>query len=330
MTPELTAVTPQASWAMPDAIVALDWSGDARLLGVAADGTVAIDGGPPSDGHRGHGAAVAGCWVGASCSALGYRDGTVVLCGDAGSRAVAGAGGPLAALLWTGSQLVAAHRAELVLVGPGPPLPPLDVGAGRLRAFAALTPSYLVAVGADDAVFVDVGLHLVETRLRLVGGISVAADPHGRYVAIGDLAGSVHVLGVGSVDDGRELTGYPDPVRQLACVREPAGVVAAADDELTFWSVDGGRPCDQPACAVGHDEPITLIGVSPTAPLVATADAGGRLCLWSLRDLGGPVWQADRPGEVTAVAWSQDGGRLAVGDVAGTVETWAVTPGTIA
>lgn len=331
MTPELTAVVPSRSWQMPEAVVALDWSSDGRILAVAADGAVAVDGGPPADGLAGHDVAVAGCWAGPTHHARGYRDGTIAFSGRHDLHAIAGDAGPLAAMVWTGTELVAAHRHQLAVIGAQPPSAALDLGAGQLRALAAVTPSYLVAVGADDTVFVDTGLRLVDARVDLEGGISVAADPHGRYVAVGDLAGSIHLIIIGRVGDGCELTGYPDMVRHLACSAEPAGVIATADDELTFWAVSGGELADEPMCAVGHEGSITALAVSSTGPLVATGDAGGQLCLWDLRGLGRPVWQCNRTGAaVTAIAWSVDGDRLAVGDVRGGVGIWTVMPGTIA
>ncbi|MFT3854479.1 MAG: hypothetical protein QM733_17335 [Ilumatobacteraceae bacterium] len=330
MSPELTVVVPGRSWQMPDAVVALDWSSDGRLLAIAADGAVSVDAGPPIEGQHGHGVALAGFWAGATAHACGYRDGTITLAGCDGLHAIPGDAGPLGAMLWTGAALVTAHRHELVVIGTHPPRPALDLGAGQLRALAALTPSYLVAVGADEIAFVDIGLHLVDARVDLEGGISVAADPHARYVAVGDLAGSIHVLTVGDEAYGRELSGYPDPVRHLACSRAPAGVIAAADDELTFWTVNGGEPGNQPTCAIGHGEPITALAASPAGLLVATADTSGRVCIWHLRDLGGPVWCADGADEITTIAWSTDGTGLAVGDVSGAIAAWAVTPGMIA
>jgi len=106
-------------------------------------------------------------------------------------------------------------------------------------------------------------------------------------------------------------------------------VLAAADDELTYWAMSTAGLADEPVCAVAHDDPISALAASPTDPLVATADDAGRMYVWSLRDLGGPIWSHAAAAAVTTIAWRPDGTALAVGTTNGDVSTWAVVPGAL-
>jgi len=69
---------------------------------------------------------------------------------------------------------------------------------------------------------------------------------------------------------------------------------------------------------------INHVAWSPDATVIATAEGGGRVLLWSGIENGElePVFQIDLGNPVTEVAWSPDGSMLAAGDAGGNFWVW--------
>lgn len=147
---------------------------------------------------------------------------------------------------------------------------------------------------------------------------SVAVANNGRLVAAGDLTGALHIVDP-RTGEGTEITGYPDRIELLAWTNDSQGVVVAADDELTLWSVgDDGEAADSPRLLIGHDHPVTAIAADATGTHLASGDLTGRIAIWDLCAPGDePVAHVDIGSRVVALGWSPDGRVLAATTASG-------------
>lgn len=310
-----------------DAIRAVRWSPGGRLLALAAGGRVLVD----------HPSQITRPICGNPRDATWWNDHRLVVRDDRSAFVVGGGVttvpvGDIVAASVRGPNLVVATDEQLVVWHERCDVPATIAHptCGRIRALAPLTASLWAVVGAAGAVLVDIRLDTVDGRVDLPGAVSVRPDPRGRIVAVGELAGSVTLWTVGRDDSTQRLDGYPDRVRHLAWGGRAQFLVAAADDELTWWPVDEiGRALDEPARGVGHDSPITALAVG-THSLTCSGDATGRLCLWAPGVTEEPVWTAGLGGEISALAWSPLGDRICAGTVDGDVATWRAHPGLVA
>ena len=90
----------------------------------------------------------------------------------------------------------------------------INARIGDIRCLAVVQGGLLVAGGIDGGAWVDTTLEFVDETIAAPTMISATTDPLHRYIAVGDLAGSIHVIGVGDTV-GNELSGYPDRVHLL-------------------------------------------------------------------------------------------------------------------
>ncbi|MFV0306414.1 MAG: hypothetical protein ACK5OX_01565 [Desertimonas sp.] len=316
-----------------DSIVAIDWAAGGQLLAATLDGEVLVNGGwrrgpGGEDGNSGS-ELVAACWSAPSTPVVASTGGHVSILDDGhpagrGWRRSIEAGEPILDIVASRAGVVAAHGEAITVASEDSTAEPLALKVGRLRALVAVSGSYAVAVGADGAAFVDTAFGALDGRIELDGALSIAVDGSGEHLAIGDVAGSIQVLRIGHQLNGRELTGYPDPVRLLAWTDRPFGVVALADDELTFWHHRAGEVAESPISATVGGAPLCALAAAPFGSLVATGDVDGRVDVWSLHALGRPVWRAvPLGGEITVLRWSPDGARLAAGTTKGDVAVWS-------
>lgn len=310
-----------------DAVRCLAWSPGGRLLVVAADGTARVDE-SPSTTRPACGDPIAACWSASDRVAVADAAGYVVRVGG-GRVALTDVPGVIS-VAERGGFVVAAGGSAVHVIDDADPdgaVVRIEAGVGRLRACRPVTAALWAVVGATGLALVDVRFAIVDDRVPVEGLFSLAVDPAGRYVAAGDVGGSAHLFRLDDTDGGEELAGYRDPVRHLAFTVGADHLVAAADDELTWWRIENGTAADGPVCAVGHDAAVTALAAH--GPYVASGDAIGRLRLWSGALPDHPLADARLHGEVTVLSWSDDGRRLAAGTAAGQVATFDVAPGLV-
>jgi len=322
----LTALEPRVQRSLDDAVRDIAWSPTGRVLALGADGRalLAADGqltGPVGPDPIGC------CWI--NDHRVAVVDGALgVVVAGGGSIDLAPIDGVLVVRspdpqhgdpVARPSYCVMAGAGGLSVVRPerSGVTVPLRIRTGPLRVVAQLDGPMWLGGGADGLVVADVERGCVEQRIDLPGVVSLAVAPEVGYAVASDVTGSLHVLEVSDLGHGIELTGYPDAVHHLGIAPLGEFVVACADDELTWWGIDeSGGVTGAPQCSVGHDAAIACCAVGSTG-YVATGDADGLVRLWSpeLQDVA--VSALSLSGEVTALEWSPDGGRLAIGTTAG-------------
>ena len=264
--------------------------------------------------------------------AVGALDGAAIIVSRRGDAALFRTGSAVRSAVVIGDRAVFAAGDDLVVSGgsSGSAQDAVPLGIGALTALTRVEGSMVLAGGVRGVAWFDVSLLAIDGRIDLPTIVSASADPRRRFVAAGDLGGSVHVLRPG-VDDASELTGYPDRVALLAWMASGAGLCATADDELTVWrATDEGLEDREPVRLVAHDRAITALAASPTSDLVATGDTGGDLYLWSPLRVDAPVAHVSVDGVVLALAWSPSGRELVVSTSMGELLRCAVVPGSIA
>jgi hypothetical protein len=205
---------------------------------------------------------------------------------------------------------------------------PLDVGP--LTALATVQGSLIVAGGVHGVVWYDVAMLASDGCIVLPTIVAISADPLRRFVAAGDLGGSLHVLRPGR-DDALELTGYPDRVAPLTWLASGAGLCATADDELTVWpATDNGFDESEPQRLTAHEHPITALCASPTDDLMVSGDANGAVLMWSPMRVDVPIARLRTDSTILAIAWHHTGRYFAISTSAGEFVRCAVTVGEIA
>ena len=328
MTSPLTHLDLELDGRLSDAPRAAAWSSGGRLLVVSADGRTMIDH-PDRLSHPIGPDPIAAAWIDETHAVIGDRRlGTYSTDRPSGDDRRY----PVAALGSLGRTVVAATDDRLVVHRAGSPGDTeMSSRVGRVRDLAPVTEAIWVIVGERGWSVVDVGLDTVEAIIELEGCLAVAANHETAAYAVSDVSGCLHVATVGDDTNTQQLEGYPDRVRHLGWTPAGSHLVAAADDELTWWPVDSdGRVASQPSSAIGHDRPITALALAGRPAIVATGDASGRLCLWSERVIDRPVdaWELDS--EVVLVEFADAGDRLVAGTASGRLVTFRVVRGEIA
>jgi WD40 repeat protein len=210
-----------------------------------------------------------------------------------------------------------------------------------VNALAISPDSRLVATGGQDGI---VRLWDTATRRQVrkpvnVDGsylFSVAFSPDGRLIAAGSEAGTVHVW---DVTTGRPLLGRPlaqlDALVSRVTFSRDGMLLAAAvwenDDtgSARIWQVRDGSPIGAP---LTFDDPVRSVAFQPAGALLAVA-AGKSVQLWDPatgKAIGAAfTGQPDKdepPGEhdVLAIAFTNDGQKMATGSVDKRVRFWQV------
>lgn len=115
------------------------------------------------------------------------------------------------------------------------------------------------------------------------------------------------------------MTGYPSKTEALGFTRNGKWLASSGADAVVLWPFHGGGPMGKPPVELAGGDGVncTTLAVHPTHEAVAAGFADGLVVMAdinSARIL--PVMGPGR-GSVTALAWSPDGTRLALGTESG-------------
>jgi WD40 repeat protein len=129
------------------------------------------------------------------------------------------------------------------------------------------------------------------------------------------------------------MAGYSAKVRSMDWLRRPMMLVTSGGDCMIAWSFTGGGPMGKPPLEVGNGlgRLVTSVAVHPENPTLAAGFDKRQVivCALSRQEkvvrVRWPDWE-----RVTALAWSRDGARLAVGIVAGAISLFDLSKGLLA
>jgi WD40 repeat protein len=156
--------------------------------------------------------------------------------------------------------------------------------------------------------------------------IGVSWSPDGSHVMTAMQECELHGWRVADGSD-MAMRGYAAKVRSLDWLAKPLTLATSGADCVVAWSFAGSGPQGKPPLGIGRGigRLVTQVAVHPARPLVAAGFDDGRVAVCELTaDPEGRVVRL-RPGDggrVSALAWSRDGSRLAVGTEAGALSVF--------
>jgi len=143
---------------------------------------------------------------------------------------------------------------------------------------------------------------------------SVAWSPDGAYVICGLQENALH--GWRLSDDGDvEMGGYPGQPRSLAFSADGRFLASSGAPRVVCWPFDPPGAGSQPSeCGMPSSRmPVCMVACHPSRPLIAAGYHNGAVLLCQPGHDDILFAKGSSGGSVTALAWSVDGGRLAVG-----------------
>jgi WD40 repeat protein len=145
---------------------------------------------------------------------------------------------------------------------------------------------------------------------------AVAFAPDDASLAAGLDDGDVALLDLGAPGRIRRLPGHSAAVTGLSFSRDGASLVSASrDGTLRLWDRAAATAS---RVLAGHAGPVTAVVVAPDEDLIASASEDRTVRLWALSS-GAEIRRLVQPAVPSALAFSPDGKKLAVGLRDGTV-----------
>jgi len=155
--------------------------------------------------------------------------------------------------------------------------------------------------------------------------LTAAFSPNGKVLASGMQDGTVHFWWLTTGKDS-QMRGYPSKVTLTEWSSSGRYLATAAGPEVVVWDFGGKGPeGSAPLELSGHTDRITHLSFQPNGPWLVSAGRDWRLTLWQPGKEKQVVDAHLTGGEITAVRWSPDGKRVAVGEAKGRVTIYELT-----
>ncbi|WP_395711174.1 WD40 repeat domain-containing protein [Reyranella sp.] len=140
----------------------------------------------------------------------------------------------------------------------------------------------------------------------------------GRFIATGTQENDIHVWRIAQATDMR-MQGYPAKVRSLAWASDSRFLCTSAQPVFTAWPFAGKGPEGKPPLQFGSEGAglMTVVTAVGTSDFVAGGYDSGEVQLGDLKSRLSVVLKMADGSAVTALAWSPDGGQLAIGNERG-------------
>ncbi len=196
--------------------------------------------------------------------------------------------------------------------GPGGPVAEIELpGAATAMAFDPSGRRLALAHYRGVTLWEDGATRVLATR-----GCprSVAWSPDGAYVVCGLQENALH--GWRLSDDGDiEMGGYPGQPRSIAFSADGKFLASSGAPRVVCWRFDPPGATSQPdECGMPSTKmPVCMVACHPRHALIAAGYHNGAVLLCQPGHDDVLFAKGSSGGSVTALAWSPDGGRLAIG-----------------
>ncbi|MCB8882963.1 WD40 repeat domain-containing protein [Acidisoma cellulosilytica] len=216
-------------------------------------------------------------------------------------------------------------------------------GSGNVRASSSDHPSTVSALAFNPkgkrlaaahyggvTLWWSATLGQTPSRLTWRGShIGVSWSPDGTHVMTAMQERELHGW---RVADGSDLAmrGYAAKARSVDWLAKPPTLVTSGADCVVAWPFSGSGPQGKPPIEVGQGigQLVTQVAIHPVRPLVAAGFDDGRVAICELtadRESRAIRVRAADGSKVSALAWSQDGARLAAGTDSGALSIFDLT-----
>ena len=337
----LATLAEGASLSLDTYVVDLAWSPDSRSIAVAGgEGAVMLVEGTDSApkarviGEHGMGVIAVAWQPGGNVIASAGQDSAVALW-DAASGSVIKRQRPGTA--WT-EHIAFSPDGKLLATATGKVLALWDPAGDKVHSFEPLAGS--IAALAWDKTGRDlaaasagaISVHRVEppqfTSRKYAwpaACLTAAFSANGKVLASGMQDGTVHFWLLQTGKDS-QMRGYGSKVTLTEWSANSRYLATAASADIVVWDFGGKGPeGSAPLEFAGHTDRVTHLAFQPTGPWLVSAGRDWRLSLWLPGTEKLAVDAHLTGGEITAVRWSPDGKRVAVGEAKGRLAVYELT-----
>ena len=331
------ALEPRASAAFDDYVVDIAWS---------ADGTqIAIAGGEGKVGLAGAGAGDSGL----SLAIVGeHLLGTLAVAWQPHARRFATAGQDGAVVLWDAAQarelkrwkpglgatqaLVYAPRGDLLATAAGKSVALWTADGDKVHAFAPAANTAVALAfdrpGTDLGVALngEIAVHRIENsryetrRYKWpAASLTVNFSGNGRFLASGMADGTLHFWNRSTGKDS-QMRGYDGRVQLVGWSDNSKYLASCTGNDMVLWDFSGRGPeGTRPLVLSGHTDRVDAFAWQTGGEHLASGGRDWRIVLWRPGKARDPIDVQMTDGEISALRWSPDGKRLAVGEKRGRV-----------
>lgn len=149
--------------------------------------------------------------------------------------------------------------------------------------------------------------------------LTAAFSPNGKVLVSGTQDGTVHFWNLATGKDS-QMRGYATKVTLTEWSANSRFLATAAGNDVIVWDFGGKGPeGTHPIELRGHTERISALAFQPNGVWLVSAGRDWRISLWQPGKETVAVDAHLTSGEITAIRWSPDGQRLAVGESKGRV-----------
>lgn len=145
--------------------------------------------------------------------------------------------------------------------------------------------------------------------------LSVAFSPDGRFLVTAMQENSLHGWRLADKAHFR-MSGFPAKIKSMSWGPRGRWLITSGADRGLIWSFDGKQgPMGRDAREIGHAGApiISAVAAHPQRDLAAMGHSDGSLVLGQANGESAAVLRLGDGAPITVLAWSGDGGRLAVG-----------------
>lgn len=327
------ALEPRGSVSFDDYVADCAWSADSAALAVAG-------------GEGKVGLATAGAER-FDLRVIGeHLLGTLALAWQPRSSCFASSGQDGAVALWdasTGGQVkrwkpgVAATQSlawspmgDLLATAAGKVVSLWKADGGKVHAFAPAASTAVALAfdkpGADIGVALngEIAVHRIE-KMRYetrrykwpAACLTVNFSGNGRFLASGMADGSLHFWNRSTGKDS-QMRGYDGKVQLVGWSDNSRYLASSAGNEVVLWDFSGRGPeGTRPVVLSGHTERVEAFAWQPGGEHLVSGGRDWRVALWRPGKADQPIDVQMVDSEISAVRWSPDGKRVAVGEKQG-------------